>query len=59
MVCGIGCRSLLCRILNFEKEGAGGMAYMVITIVIVEVRPGGGAKARPECGYGVATWSDG
>lgn len=35
------------------------MAYMVITIVIVEVRPGGGARARPECGYGVATWSDG
>jgi hypothetical protein len=32
---------------------------MVITIVIVKMKPGGGAKARPKCGYGVATWNDG
>jgi hypothetical protein len=38
-----------------EKERVGVMAYMVITIVIVEMRPGGGARARPRCGYGVAT----
>lgn len=49
------CRSLQCQILNLEKERVGVMAYMVITIVIVEMRPGGGARARPRCGYGVAT----
>ena len=55
VVSSVACRSLQCRILNLEKEGVGKMAYMVITIVIVEMRPGGGARARPMCGCGVAT----